>query len=78
VGVIGALVLGSGMSLVMTELNVILGLSQTVSMIIGTVIGLVGMVLVSLAYPLYNRTLKKERDKAAPEIMRLADELLKM
>lgn len=78
VGVIGALVLGSGMSLVMTELNVILGLSQTVSMIIGMVIGLVGMVLVSLAYPLYKRTLKKERDKAAPEIMRLADELLKM
>lgn len=78
IGIIGALILGSGMSLVMTELYAILGLSQTMSMIIGIIIGLVGMVLVSLAYPIYKRTLNKERDKAAPEIMRLADELLKM
>jgi len=77
-GIIGALILGSGMSLVMTELYAILGVSRTMSMIIGIITGLVGMVLVSLAYPIYNCTLKKERDKAAPEIMRLADELLKM
>jgi hypothetical protein len=32
---------------------------------------------VSLAYPLYNRVLKKQREKIAPEILRLTDELLK-
>ena len=32
---------------------------------------------VSLAYPLYNRVLKQEREKIAPEILRLTDELLK-
>ena len=40
-------------------------------------VGLVGMVLVALAYPLYNRVLKKQREKIAPEILRLSDELLK-
>jgi hypothetical protein len=32
---------------------------------------------VALAYPLYNRVLKKQREKIAPEILQLSDELLK-
>jgi hypothetical protein len=32
---------------------------------------------VALAYPLYNRVLRKQRQKMAPEILRLSDELLK-
>ena len=46
-------------------------------MIIGICVGIIGIVLVSLAYPVYNRTLKKEREKIAPEILRLTDELMK-
>ena len=46
-------------------------------MLLGIVIGVVGIVPVFLAYPLYNRTLKKEREKIAPEILRLSDELMK-
>jgi hypothetical protein len=46
-------------------------------MVIGILVGIVGMVLVALAYPLYNRVLKKQREKIAPEILRLSDELLK-
>ena len=45
-------------------------------MVIGILVGIVGMVLVALAYPLYNRVLKKQREKIAPEIMRLTEELL--
>ena len=45
--------------------------------IIGALIMGTGMVLVALAYPLYNRVLKKQREKIAPEILRLSDELLK-
>ena len=74
VGVIGALILGTGMSLCMTELGAALG---NLAMIMGVIIGLVGIILVALAYPLYNRTLKKERERIAPEILRLTDELLK-
>ena len=74
VGVIGALILGTGMSLCMTELGAALG---NLAMIMGVIIGLVGIILVALAYPLYNRTLKKERERIASEILRLTDELLK-
>ena len=45
-------------------------------MVLGILVGLVGSVMVALAYPLYNRTLKKERQKIAPEILRLTDELM--
>lgn len=76
-GIIGALILGFGMSLTMTELGAMLGTSKTAAMLLGIGIGIVGILLVSLAYPLYNRTVKKERKKIAPQILRLTDELLK-
>lgn len=72
-GVIGALILGAGMSLVMTDFGAALG---RLSMPVGIAIGVVGLVLVALAYPLYARTLQKEREKIAPEILRLTDELM--
>ncbi len=77
VGIIGALIMGTGMSLAMTELGEMLGSHRELAMLIGIVIGIVGMVLVALAYPVYNRVLKKQRERIAPEILRLSDELLK-
>ena len=74
VGIIGAMILGTGMSLAMTEIGAVLG---SFAMVVGILVGIVGMVLVALAYPLYNRVLKKQREKIAPEILRLSDELLK-
>ena len=76
-GILGALVMGTGMSLVMTDLGVILGLTGVVGMVIGGFIGLIGIILVALAYPVYNKVLKKEREKIASEILRLTEELLK-
>lgn len=76
-GVIGALLLGLGMSLSMSEFSKILGPYEGRAMLIGIAVGLVGIVLVSLAYPLYNRILKTERKKIAPEIIRLTDDLMK-
>ena len=74
VGILGALIMGTGMSLAMTDIGSALG---SLAMVLGIAVGLVGMVLVALAYPLYNRVLKKQREKIAPEILRLSDELLK-
>ena len=71
---IGALIMGTGMSLAMTELGAALGV---LAMVIGIVVGIVGMVLVGLAYPVYNRVLKTERQRIAPEILRLTDELMR-
>ena len=72
VGVIGALILGTGMSLCMTKLGAALGMF---AFVIGILIGLIGLAMVALAYPIYNRILHKERERIAPEILRLADEL---
>jgi hypothetical protein len=74
-GTISAIVMGSGMSLVMIDIGAILG--TVPAMVLGIGIGVIGIVLVCLAYPIYNRTLKKEREKIAPEILRLTDELMK-
>ena len=69
VGVIGALVLGIGMSCCMVW--------QGIWFIPGIVVGIIGMALVGCAYPVYNHITKKEREKIAPEIIRLTDELMK-
>lgn len=76
-GIIGALILGFGMSLAMSELGEILGTSHDLAMLIGIAIGIIGAILVCLAYPMYNHIIKKERQKIAPEIIRLTDELMK-
>lgn len=74
-GIVGALIMGSGMSLVMTDIGEMIGLSN--ALIPGIVIGVIGIIPVILAYPTYNRVLKKERERIAPEILRLTDELMK-
>ena len=74
IGVIGALIMGTGMSLAMTDIGAALG---GLAMVLGVLVGIIGMVLVALAYPIYNRVLRRQRKKIAPEILRLSDELLK-
>ena len=69
VGIVGALILGVGMCCTMVW--------KEIWFIPGVVIGLVGMAVIALAYPVYQKVLKKEREKIAPEIIRLTDELMK-
>ena len=76
-GSIGALILGMGMSLAMTDIGRIIGLGGGMAMLVGILIGMIGIVLVCVAYPVYNAIIKKEREKIAPEIIRLTDELMK-
>lgn len=73
VGILSVLVMGSGMSLVMTDLGEKIGIAGT--SLIGVLIGIVGMIGVILAYPLYRRIIEKERKKIAPQILKLTDEL---
>ena len=69
VGIIGALVMGFGMSCCMVWSDKLF--------VLGIVIGVVGIALICAAYPVYNYVMKKERAKIAPEIIRLTDELMK-
>lgn len=69
VGIISSLVMGTGMCCCMVWAE---------SMFIpGIIIGVIGMAGMASAYPLYSRITKKRREKLAPEIIRLTDELMK-
>ena len=68
VGIISTLVFGVGMCCTMVWEGL---------MFPGIIIGIVGIIGIVLAYPLYIHITKKQREKVAPEIMRLTDELMK-
>ena len=76
-GILGALILGFGMSLIMTDLAKTLGMQGSAYLIVGIITGIVGGALAGVAYPVYNAIVKYKRKKIAPEIIRLADELMK-
>jgi len=69
IGVIGALIFGTGMSCCL--------LASGFMFVLGVIIGVIGLAVLSLAYPIYNSTLKKEQARIAPEILRLTNELMK-
>ncbi len=77
IGIIGMLMLGFGMSLFMTELAAMLGLTLELSFVIGITIGVIGGVIAGIAYPVYNAILSYNRKRLTPEILRLTDELMK-
>ncbi len=70
VGIISALLLGVGMCCAMVP-------SWERYFIPGVMIGIVGIIGMIAAYPIYTRMVKRKREKLAPEIMRLSDELMK-
>jgi len=76
-GIVGTLILGFGMSLVMTELGESFGLYRTAAIFIGIAVGFFGGILASLAYPVYHAIAKATRKRLAPDIIRLTDELMK-
>ena len=69
IGVIGALLLGVGMCFTMVW--------QGKWFVPGILVGIIGIGIVAIAYPVYNKTLKTEREKIAPEVLKLTEELLK-
>lgn len=77
IGIVGALILGMGMSLIMTDFAMMLGMTGMTNMIVGIISGILGIILVMLAYPVYSKVLNRERERIAPEILRLTDELMK-
>lgn len=69
VGIIGALILGFGMSCVTVWAD---------NMFVqGIIIGITGIIITVFAYPTYKMVLKKKRKKIAPIIIKLTDELIK-
>lgn len=73
-GSIAALVMGTGMSLIMTDLSGMLGLSNP--MLVGVAVGVAGMLAALATHPIYRRILTRRREKYASQIMRLSDQVI--
>ena len=69
IGVIGAMIFGAGMSCVLVWNGSLF--------VPGIIIGLLGLAFMVAAYPAYIRITEKEKEKVAPEILRLTEELIK-
>ncbi len=72
-GIISTLIMGMGMSLIMTDIGS--NLSMSTPLIPGIVIGLIGLIGVISAYPLFIHISKKQRQTIAPQVLKLIDEL---
>lgn len=70
-GIIAALVLGVGMCLSMK----VIGAGTTATMILGIGIGVVGMLMAGINYPIYKKMLSAGKKKYAADIIRLASEI---
>lgn len=73
-GSVSAIIMGSGMSLVMTDIGATIGIED--AMIPGIVIGVVGMLMAIINYPLYKGILASRKKKYAGQIMELSEKIM--
>ena len=74
-GSIGAIVMGAGMSLVMTDIGAMLGMTET--LLPGIVVGVVGLAMVLTTYPICRKILNSRKKKYAGKIMELSERIMK-
>lgn len=74
-GSISAIIMGSGMSLVMTDIGAQLGIGNT--MPVGIVVGVIGMIMAILNYPIYKGILSSRKAKYADRILKLSEKIMK-
>lgn len=74
-GSVSAIIMGSGMSLVMTDIAETVGIEKP--MLYGIVIGIVGMFMAIINYPIYKGILGSRRKKYAEKIIALSDKIMK-
>ena len=74
-GSIGTIVMGSGMSLVMTDIGAMLGMTET--LIPGIAVGIAGLAMALTTYPIYKKILNSRKKKYAHQIMELSDRITK-
>jgi len=74
-GSIGAVIMGAGMSLVMTDIGTMLGMGET--LVPGIAVGIVGLIMSCTTYPLYKKILASRKKKYASKIIELSDRVMK-
>ena len=73
-GGVSAVIMGAGMSLVMTDIGSTIGIEN--ALIPGIVIGVVGLAMAVLTYPMYKGILNSRRKKYSAEILKLSEKIL--
>ena len=73
-GSISAIIMGTGMSLVMTDVGSAIGMEN--AMVPGIVIGLLGMAMALVNYPIYKEFLSSRKKKYGAEILKLSDKIM--
>ena len=73
-GTAGAVVMGAGMSLVMTDIGTMIGLTATMAP--GIAVGVVGLGMALSTYPIYKKILNSRKKKFAPKIIELSEKLM--
>lgn len=73
-GTISAIIMGSGMSLVMTDIGTQIGMTETMAP--GIIIGVLGLALAIINYPIYKGILNSRKKKYAEKIIALSDKLM--
>lgn len=74
-GSISAIIMGAGMSLVMTDIAETVGIADP--MLCGIIIGIVGLFMAIINYPIYKGILGRRRKKYADKIIELSDKIMK-
>ena len=73
-GSLGAIVMGAGMSLVMTDVGAAIGITD--ALVPGIAIGVVGMGMALLTYPMYKGILASRKKKYGAEILKLSEKIM--
>ena len=73
-GSVSAIIMGAGMSLVMTDIGAMIGLTST--MVPGIVIGIIGLGMALTTYPIHKSILASRKKKFAPQILKLSEKLM--
>lgn len=74
-GSLSAIIMGSGMSLVMTDIGASVGINSP--LVPGIIIGIVGMIMAIVNYPVFKAILSSRRKKYAEQIIALSDKIMK-
>ena len=73
-GSISAVIMGAGMSLVMTDIGAVIGITS--AFVPGILVGVVGLGMALLTYPIYKSILNSRKKKYGAEILALSDKIM--
>ncbi|MGN1134987.1 MAG: dihydropteridine reductase [Oscillospiraceae bacterium] len=73
-GTVSAIIMGAGMSLVMTDIGTQLGISDP--MVPGVIIGIAGLLMAIINYPIFKTILSSRKNKYSGKILELSEKIM--